>query len=158
HGIPTVVAASALQAGDWGNVNVRAPRNASLAEIEATPPGIGGDHVNEPQRPNRPLYLFRRPPTAGGASPRSGNLGGGDQHARRLLLGQPAAQTFAFDGDTIILLWQGKVPTVIGPSDLKVGDRFVVRVRADRGATLAQVETTPARHLGDREPPAPPAA
>ena len=83
---------------------------------------------------------------------------GGNQHALRLMIGQPAEQTFAFDADTIILLWQGKVPTVIGPSGLKVGDRFVVRVRADRGSTLAEVEATAAAHLGDREPPAKPAA
>jgi hypothetical protein len=156
HGIPTVVAASALHAGDWVNVNVRARRNASLGEIEATPPGVVGDHVNEPQRPNRPLYLFRGTLTAVGASSVSVNVTGGNKHALRLMLGQQAAQTFAFDGDTIMLLWQGKVPTVVGPSDLKVGDRFVVRVRADAGSTLAQVEATPAKHLGDREPPAQP--
>ena len=83
------------------------------------------------------------------------HVAGGNRHALRLMIGQSAAQTFAFDADTIVLLWQGKVPTVISPSQLKVGDRFVVRVRADRGSTLAQVEATPAGHLGDREPPAP---
>jgi len=155
HGVPTVVAASALHAGDWVRVNVRAARDASLAEIEATPPGVVGDHVTGPQRPNRPLYLFRGTLTAVGASSVTVNVTGGNRHALRLMIGQGPAQTFAFDADTTMLLWQGKVPTVIGASDLKVGDRFVVRVRADRGATLAQVEATPAKHLGDREPPAP---
>ena len=65
------------------------------------------------------------------------DVAGGNRHALRLLIGQAASQTFAFDADTIVLLWQGKVPTVISPSQLKVGDRFVVRVRADRGSTLA---------------------
>ena len=59
---------------------------------------------------------------------------------------------FAFGDQTIFLLWQGKVPTVIDASQLKVGDRIVVRVRADRGSSLAQVESTPAKHVGDREP------
>ena len=80
---------------------------------------------------------------------------GGNRHALRLLVGQSADQSFTFDAGTICLLWQGKVPTLISPSQLKVGDRFVVRIRADRGSTLAQVEATPANHLGDREPPAP---
>jgi hypothetical protein len=153
HGIPTVVAASSLHAGDWVNVNIRAQRNASLADIEATPPGIVGDRVNEPQRPNKPLFLFRGTLTSVGANTVGVHVTGGNKHALRLLVGQSADETFAFDEDTIILLWQGKVPTVIGPSGLKVGDRFVVRIRADRGSTLAQVAATPARHLGDREPP-----
>jgi len=156
HGIPTVVAASSLQPGDWVNVNVRARPNSSLADIEATSPGVVGDRVHEPQQANRPLYLFRGTLTAVGASSVTLDVKGGNKHALRLMVGQPAAQSFAFDSDTIMLLWQGKVPTVIGPSDLKVGDRFVVRIRADRGATLAQVEATAARHLGDREPPAAP--
>src|SRR5262249_20494317 len=36
HGVPTVVPPSSLHAGDWVRVNIRAPRGASLAEIEAT--------------------------------------------------------------------------------------------------------------------------
>ena len=59
HGIPAVVSAAALHAGDWVRVTVRAARGASLAEIEATPPGVVADRVHEPQPPNRPLYLFR---------------------------------------------------------------------------------------------------
>jgi len=40
---------------------------------------------------------------------------------------------------------------VIDASKLVVGDRIVVRIRADRGASLAQVESTAAKHIGDRE-------
>ena len=155
HGIPTVVAGTSLHAGDWVRVNVRAARNASLADIEATPPTIVGDRITEPQQPNKPLFLFRGTLTAVGATSVTVHVTGGNRHALRLLVGQSADQTFAFDAGTICLLWQGKVPTVITPSQLKVGDRFVVRIRADRGSTLAQVEATPANHLGDREPPAP---
>jgi hypothetical protein len=155
HGVPTVVAGTSLHAGEWVRVNVRAPRNASLTDIEATAPAIVGDRINEPQRPGRPLFLFRGTLTGVGATTVTMDVAGGNRHALRLLIGQPASQTFTFDADTIVLLWQGKVPTVISPSQLKVGDRFVVRVRADKGATLAEVEATAARHLGDREPPAP---
>jgi len=45
---------------------------------------------------------------------------------------------------------------VIDASKLVVGDRIVVRIRAPRDATLAQVEATAANHIGDREPPAAP--
>ena len=41
------------------------------------------------------------------------------------------------------------------PAQLKVGDSFVVRIRAHRGSSLAQVEATPAVRLADREPGAP---
>jgi hypothetical protein len=33
-----------------------------------------------------------------------------------------------------------------------VGDRIVVRIRAAMGSSLAQVESTAANHIGDREP------
>jgi hypothetical protein len=69
------------------------------------------------------------------------------------MLGQSSVdQTFSYDGGTIFLLWQGRVPTVIDPSQLKAGDRITVRVRAARDATLAQVEATGASHVGDHEP------
>ena len=155
HGIPTVVQPWALHAGDWVRVNIRAPRGASLQEIVQKAPGIVGDHVTQPERPDKPLFLFRGTLTAVGTSSVTVDVKGGNRHALRLMIGQPSQQTFAFDSDTIILLWQGKVPTVISLAQLKVGDRFVVRIRADRGSSLAQVEATPAARLADREPGAP---
>ena len=70
----------------------------------------------------------------------------------RLLVGSSRTQTFATGDDTIFLLWQGKVPTVIDASKLVVGDRIVVRVRAEAGSSLSEVESSPARHVGDKEP------
>ena len=131
HGIPTVVDASALHAGDWVRVNVRASHDATLADITAKPAAIVGDHVTEPQRPDKPLFLFRGKLTAVGASSVTVNVTGGNKHALRLMIGQPAEQTFAFDADTIILLWQGKVPTVIGPSAAE-GRRPLRRARPRR--------------------------
>src|SRR5881296_234984 len=61
-------------------------------------------------------------------------------------------QSLAFGDGTIFLLWQGKVPTVLDASKLVVGDRIVVRIRAPKDASLAQVEATAANHIGDREP------
>jgi hypothetical protein len=154
NGVPTVVPPSALAPGDWVRVNVRAPRGSSLAAIESTAPGIVGDHGARPQPPDKPLFLFRGTLTAVGPATVTMNVAGGNRRALRLLIGQAAAQSFAYDSRTIVLLWQGKVPTVISAAQLEIGDRLVVRVRADRGSSLVQVEATPAAHLGDREPPA----
>ena len=151
-GIPTIVQASDLTAGDYVRVNVNAPRDATLAAIEQQPAGIVGDHGTQLFKPTQPLFLFRGTLTSVGASSVAVHVIGGDARAMRLLIGQSADQNFAFGDQTIFLLWQGKVPTVISASQLKVGDRIVVRVRADRGSTLAQVESTAAVHIGDREP------
>jgi hypothetical protein len=81
-------------------------------------------------------------------------VNGGNRRALRKLLGQGRDQTFSYGDATIFLLWQGKVPTVIQASDLKVGERVTVRIRAPRGSSLAQIESTPARHVGEHEPAA----
>jgi hypothetical protein len=153
-GIPTVVQAGDLAAGDYVTVNVRAQRNADLAAIEQQPAGIVGDRGTTIDTPDKPLYLFRGTLTSVGSSSVTVHVTGGDRRALRLLIGNSNDQTFAFGGDTIFLLWQGKVPTVIDASKLVAGDRIVVRIRADKGASLGTVESTPANHIGDREPAA----
>jgi len=153
-GIPTVVSAGDLAAGDYVRVNVNAPRAATLAEIEQQPAGLVGDHGATLNTPDKPLYLFRGTLTSATSSTVTLHVTGGDHRAMKLLIGQSADQTFAVGGETIFLLWQGKVPTVIDASKLVVGDRIVVRIRADKGATLPQVVATPANHVGDREPAA----
>jgi hypothetical protein len=151
-GKPAVVGAGDLAAGDYVWVHVRAPRHASLAEIEQRDAGIVGDHGTQLFKPDRPLYLFRGKLTAVNAGSVTVQVAGGNHRALRLLIGSGSSQSFSFGDDTIFLLWQGKVPTVIDASKLVVGDRIVVRIRAAKGASLAQVESTPARHIGDREP------
>src|SRR5438874_2435090 len=59
HGIPTVVHANDLTAGDWVVVHVRAPYDASLAQVESRPAGIVADRGTQPNPPSQPLYLFR---------------------------------------------------------------------------------------------------
>jgi hypothetical protein len=152
-GIPHVASYGDLKANDWVQVSIRARGDSTLAQIVATPAGIVGDHSARPGRPGLPLYLFRG--TVDG--PQSGghialHVRGGNHLALRLLIGQSTDQTFTYDGNTIFLLWQGKVPSVISPSQLKAGDLITIRVRAPRLSTLAQVESTPARHVGDHEP------
>jgi hypothetical protein len=152
NGVPTVVQESDLAAGDRVAVHVRAPRSATLAEIEATAAGVVADHgSNPPNRPDNPLYLFRGKLTAVGSSSVTVDVKGGNHRALRLLIGQPAGESFAYDAQTTFLLWKGKVPRVISASQLTVGDRIVVRVRAPKGSTLAQVEATAAKRIAEHE-------
>jgi hypothetical protein len=151
-GIPTVGGVNDLKIGDWVQINVHARAGSSLEEIEATPAGIVGDHLKRPNA-KYPLWLY----VGTVAGPQSGghialHVNAGNRRALRSLLGQSADQTFTYDDDTIFLLWHGKVPTVIDPSQLKAGDRITVRVRAPLGSSLAQIEATPANHVGDHEP------
>lgn len=154
QGIPTIVQAGNLASGTYVWVHVRAPRGSSLAQIEQTDASLVGDHGAELYKPTQPLYLFRGTLTAVGTSSVTLNVMGGDRRALRLMIGAGSSQTFTTGDDTIFLLWQGKVPTVIDASKLVVGDRVVVRIRAAAGSSLAQVESTAAAHVGDREPAA----
>jgi hypothetical protein len=154
NGVPTVVHSNDLTAGDWVVVHVRAPWEATLSQIESRPAGIVADRAVKPNPPNKPLYLFRgRLAASAGTSTVTVNVRGGNHRALRLLIGQSLQQSFTYGPETIFLLWQGKVPTVISPAQLTVGDRITVRVRAPQGSTLSQVESTPAVHIGEHEPP-----
>ena len=153
RGVPHVGSAAELHVGDNVVVNVRAHAGATLAELLATPIATIGDHGARNGHASQPLFLYVGN-VAGGQS--GGHIAlhvtSGNWRGLRTMLGQSVDQTFTYDGGTIFLLWQGRVPTVIDPSQLKAGDRITVRVRAPRDATLAQVEATPANHVGDHEP------
>jgi hypothetical protein len=158
HGVPTVVHASDLTAGDWVVVNVRAPWRATLSQVESRPAGVVSDRVAKPNPPARPLFLYRGKlaapaGTSTGMSTVTVNVHGGNRLALRTLLGSARQQSFTYGPETIFLKWQGKVPTVIAPADLTVGDQITVRIRAPRHSTLAQVEATAAVHIGEHEPP-----
>jgi len=153
-GVPKVVEADDLHAGDYVRVNVRAPRGSSLDTIENTAAGLIGDHGTELTRPDQPDYLFRGTVAGVGSSTVSVDVRGGNRRALRLLLGSSRTQTFAVGGSTIYLLWEGKVPTVIDRFDLKVGDKVVIHVRAKAGSTLGQVTATPAAKVAEHEPAA----
>ena len=151
-GVPTVVPVGSLASGEYVRINVRAAAGASLADIEQAAATLIGDYGTQLAPRTQPVYTFRGTLTAVGDGTVTLDVRGGNGRAMRLLVGQDASQTFTTGDQTIFLLWQGKVPTVIGASQLKVGDRVVVRVAADKGSTLAQVESTAALHVGDREP------
>jgi hypothetical protein len=150
-GAPTVVQPGDLSAGDYVRVNVRAPRWASLGQLEATDASLVGDHGTQLYKPSEPLYLFAGTIASSTSTSVTVNVGGGNRHAERLLLGQSPTQTFTTGSGTIFLLWQGKVPTVISASQLTPGDRVLIRVRAARDSTLAQVEATAANRVAEHE-------
>jgi hypothetical protein len=137
-GIPTVVQPTALAAGDYVWVHVRAPRDADLASIEREAAGIVGDHGTQLYKPDKPLYLFRGKLTAIGAGTVTVQVTGGNHRALKQLVGAGSTQTFSVADSTIYLLWQGKVPTVIDQSKLTVGDTVTVRFRG-RGAPAVKV-------------------
>jgi uncharacterized protein (DUF58 family) len=154
-GIPHVVSIGDLRQGDWVTVRVRAPQGSNLGTVEGTQAGIVADRGPNPGFAKLPLWLFRGTldaPAAGGKL--TIHVNGGNRRALHKMLGQPRDETFSYNDATIFLLWQGKVPTVIQPSDLKVGERITVRIRAPFGSSLGQIENTPARHVGEHEPAA----
>ena len=156
HGVPTVVPESNLLAGDRVSVRILADRRASLAQIEATAARRVADSGTSGRFPAQPLWLFRGTldaPAAGGHL--TLHITDGNLRALRAMLGQPLDETFRYDGHTIFVLWQGRVPTVISPGQLHTGDRISVRIRAPQRYSLGQVEQVPANHVGDHEPAAP---
>ena len=77
-------------------------------------------------------------------------VGGGNRAALRTLVGQGRDQLFKVDANTQYLLWQNGVPKVVAEDALDAGDVVSIRIRADRGASLAQVEANAARNVADR--------
>lgn len=154
NGVPHVGSASDLKQGDAVTINVRAKAGASLADILASPAATVADRGAPSTGNGKPLFLYAGT-VAGGQSGGhvSLHITSGNWRGLRTMLGQSSVdQTFTYDNGTIFLLWQGRVPTVIDPSQLKGGDRITVRVRAAGNSTLAQVEATAASHIGDHEP------
>jgi hypothetical protein len=155
HGVPHVGSNGDLQSGDFVTIRIRAAGGSSLQDIEQQAASTVADHAAP--HGGQPLWLFEGTV----AGPQSGghialHVESGNWKALQAMLGQSLDQTFTYDDSTIFLLWQGRVPTVIDASQLKAGDRITIRIRAPRSDSLAQVESTPANHVGDHEP-APPA-
>jgi hypothetical protein len=156
HGVPTVVAESNLVVGDVVSVQVRAARDASLARIDATAASRVADRGPTPGHAGKPLWLFvgsLDAPAANGQV--TIHVQSGNWLALRKMLGQPLDESFSYGNRTIFILWRSGVPTVISPSQLKVGDRISVRIRAPRADSLQQAEQVPATHIGDHEPHTP---
>src|SRR5438874_2196415 len=99
-------------------------------------------------------YIFngRLLADAGNSSSLFVNVRGGNHAALRKLIGHGRTQQFAVGPNTQYIRWTNGVPQVNSPSQLVVGDRISVRIRAPRAYSLGQVEAVPANHVGDHEP------
>jgi hypothetical protein len=151
NGQPHLGTSGDLKQGDYVTVSIRAPRGSSLQTIDGTQAATVADKAAPSAR--KPLWLFVGTVTGAQAGGKVAlHVTGGNWKALTAMLGQSLDQSFSYDSGTIFLLWQGRVPTVIGPAELKAGDRITVRIRASRADSLGQVEATPAAHVGDHEP------
>ena len=155
HGVPTVVTQDNLAEGDQLTLRIRAPRGSSLAQLLATPANNVADRGPSPGRAAKPLWLFQGTLNAPASN---GHLGihvlDGNYRALKAMLGQSQDQTFAYGRRTVFIRWQGRVPTLISPSQLVVGDRISIRIRARGAASLSEVESTPANHVAAHGPAA----
>lgn len=77
---------------------------------------------------------------------------GGNRTALKLMIAQPASQTFSYDGATVFVRGQHGSPAQVDPSALEAGDRIAIRIRAARTSTLAQLQSTAAARVADRGP------
>jgi hypothetical protein len=148
HGVPTVVSLDNLAEGDQLTLRIRAPRGSSLAQVEATPAAVVSDRGPNPGRPVKPLWLFKgtlNAPASGGRL--NIHVLDGNYRALKAMLGQSQDQSFAYGRRTIFIRWQGRVPTLISPSQLVVGERINIRIRARGSSSLGDVESTPANHV-----------
>jgi hypothetical protein len=153
HGVPTVVQQSNLVEGDQLTIRIRAPRAANLAQVEATSANRVADRGPNPGRARKPLWLFQgtlNAPAADGHF--SVHVLDGNHRALKAMLGQAQDQSFSYGRRTVFIKWVGRVPELISPSQLTVGDRISVRIRARGNSSLGQVEATPANHVGEHEP------
>ena len=157
HGVPTVVAESNLVAGDVVSVQVRAARDASLAQIE---------------RRGRPrawqIVAQRRATQAGRCGSSSARSTAPPQAARsrstfRAATGSLSEKCSASRSTSRSATGTARSSSsgeaasqpLISPSQLKVGDRISIRIRAPRVDSLQQAELVPATHVGDHEPHTP---
>ena len=152
-GIPTQLHdLNELTLNDYVTVNVRSDRDATLDTIKAKPAASVADHGPTWNKPTKPLYLFRGTFVSAADGKVTITVRGGNRHALKLMIEQSADQTFTTGPETVFLHWAHRVPSVSDPATWKAGDRIVIRIRAEKGLTLAEVEATPAKRVADREP------
>jgi len=97
------------------------------------------------------VYEFRGELLAVNSTSVQLRIAGGTHDALKALLGQSQDQTFAVDSSTKIVI-SGRAGTLAA---LKIGDEVVLRARADRGSSLADLEAQPAVAIADHTAPAP---
>jgi len=95
------------------------------------------------------LYQFRGEVLGATSGTVTVTVEGGNHAALRAMLGQSQNQTFTLGQGTEVLVWSKGIPKVGSWSDLEQGDWVQVNVRAKGGASLQEIEQTPAGIVGD---------
>jgi hypothetical protein len=144
-----------LAQGDLVWVEVAAKRGTALADVEKQPAKRVLDRGQGQSAKPQIAYAFRGTLVSTGSSSLSLNVTTGSVRALRLMIAQPAAQTFAVDSSTRIFRVADRTRATATLADLKAGDRVDVVVRAAADATLAQVEAVPATRVVARAVAAP---
>ena len=152
HGVPSVVKpATSPPATSSGSTSATPPAPHSPTSSRSRPASSATTAPSSTRPTSRSTCSAARSPQPA-ANSVTLDVRGGNHNATRLLIGQPSSETFTVDDRHHLPALAGKVPTVISLGQLKVGDTDPVRIRAKKHATLAQVEATPAVHVGDHEP------
>jgi hypothetical protein len=141
-----------LAQGDLVWIEIKAPRDATLADIEKQAATRVLDRGQGQQGRRLVSYSFRGTLVSTGSSTLSLTVTSGTVRALRLMIAQPAAQTFAFDASTKFFRVADRTGAQATAADLKAGDRVDVTVRAAADATLAQVEAAAAERVVARAP------
>jgi len=129
-----------LAQGDLVWIEIAAPRGTALADVEKQPAKRVLDRGQGQAAKPQVEYAFRGTLVSTGASSLSLNVTSGTVRALRLMIAQPAAQTFAVDSSTRFVRVADRTRSSATLADLKAGDQVDVFVRAAADATLAQVE------------------
>jgi hypothetical protein len=144
-----------LAQGDLVWVEIAAPRGTALADVEKQAAKRVLDRAQGQAAKPQVAYAFRGTLVSTGSSSLSLNVTSGTVRALRLMIAQPAAQTFAVDSSTRIFRVADRTRSTATLADLKAGDRVDLVVRAAADATLAQVEAAAATHVVARAAAAP---
>lgn len=147
-----------LAQGDLVWIEVKAPRGTSLADVEKQAAARVLDRGKGQAGRQLVSYAFRGTLVSTGSSTLSITVTSGTVRALRLMIAQPAVQTFAFDASTKFFRVADRARAQATVADLKAGDRVDLVVRAASDATLAQVEAAAAERVVARAAPAAQAA
>jgi len=150
--------ASTLGLGDPVVVSIVARRDATLAQVLATPATRVDDVLNSTKPAGR-FYFFTGSlvsvdPMAGKITvDLSANLS--NWRARRSLSGQPTTQTFSFNNNTAMISWKGGKRHLLNPTmaDLVGGDRVTLRIYSPQfDARISTLTSIPVWRVNDKEP------
>ena len=143
--MPVVGSSDTILAGDLVRVVIRAPFHTPLATL-LTMPAASITDLSSRTRPAGRLFLFGATAAAIDTTNHTitVDVNFGNWRGLFALLGQPAHQTFTYDGNTVFLMWRHGVPIGIDPGLIHAGVPLTLRVFGPTWNTpLATLLATP---------------